>query len=181
MEDQILYDILWYLNHYPNEKNATDDVIQGSLNIDRDNFQSVRGNLLKDKLIKQRSDNKNNIAWTLTETGQQKFNELRNKRQHTDPKDFQKDEKSKDLQIKYFNSSIKANESTHENNGKLGKRLLIGYSVTIFTVVLGAILTYFLSKGPQSKVSTIQIQIYNQTTHVDTISVNADSVKKTFF
>ena len=77
--DKILYDILWYLNEYPNEINSTEDEIRKSLKITKFDYDNAQSDLLKKNYIQQRIENKNNLAFEITTDGNIEFNKLKNK------------------------------------------------------------------------------------------------------
>ncbi|OFY84099.1 MAG: hypothetical protein A3F72_19665 [Bacteroidetes bacterium RIFCSPLOWO2_12_FULL_35_15] len=77
--DKILYDILWYLNEYPNEINSTEDEIRKSLKITKFDYDNAKSDLLKKNYIQQRIENKNNLAFEITTDGNIEFNKLKNK------------------------------------------------------------------------------------------------------
>lgn len=69
LNEQSSFQILWYLNEYPDEVNATDDIIRNALKMTLYDFNIGKEYLLERNYIYYRNDNQNNIAYTITLDG----------------------------------------------------------------------------------------------------------------
>lgn len=167
--ENIIYEILKFLNASRRDVNITDDILRNQFYfIDNRSYDSARAALILEKAISKTSANG---QWQITEIGEIELNRLQAildaiKR---DPLASEVKETLDDLRIKFYRSQIESNKTAD-------RKLYLGFIVGLLTTCAGAFLTYLLQKDSESTEQKVLIDIATHPPMKDTLYI-IDTVK----